>query len=391
MTRKTILIIGPIYPYRGGISHYTGLLAQSLSSRFDVKVFSFKMQYPKFLYKNEQKNYDSTIFAYDDTEYIINTLNPFNWAITARKIKRLKPDMIIVQWWHPYFAPAWHGILRRVSKNIPTVFTCHNVYPHESKIPFVEQMTRYTLRLGNRFIVHADSEATDLRSLLPEAEYRQTVHPTYNSFRIEGISKREARARLDIDQNAQVLLFFGFIRKYKGLKYLLNAMPSIVQKHSNALLLVVGEFFDNDKEDYVRLINELDCAGNIRLVDGYLPDRDVEPYFAACDIVILPYTSATQSGIVQIAYGFEKPVITTRVGGLPDVVIDGETGILIDPENPEEIARAVKKYYDENEKDAFAVKIKELNEVYSWDKMVTVIESLYDDIREQEEGNKEHC
>ena len=252
---------------------------------------------------------------------------------------------------------------------------CHNVFPHE-RFPMDKTLAKTTLRKGNCFIVQSSQDEEDLKTIIPNANYIRAVHPTYNAFKMQDLSMQESRKLLGISEDEKVLLFFGFVRKYKGLDYLIKAMPEIKKNLSNVKLLVVGDFGD-DKEDYIKLINDGDVAGQIEIHDGYIPDKEVEKFFAASDVVVLPYVSATQSGIVQIAYGFDKPVIATNVGGLPDVVTDGKTGYLVEAENPEKLAEAVCRFYEGNNKERFQAGVKEEAYRFSWDRMVENIEKLH--------------
>ena len=239
--------------------------------------------------------------------------------------------MVLIQWWHPYFAPCYFLLERFIGKQ-NLVFVCHNVFPHE-RFPMDKLLTRLALKHGKHYIVHAKEEGKELEKIKERPDYTVTPHPTYNAFRFEGLSKEQARDRLDIEYDKKVLLFFGYVREYKGLKYLLQALPRIVRNLDGQVQLwVVGEF-GADREEYKELINGLEIGDYVNVVDSYTPDREVEQYFAAADLVVLPYVSATQSGIVQIAYGFIKPVIVTNVGGLPDVVEDGKTGYVVEPED----------------------------------------------------------
>ena len=318
MKKLKIVLIGPVYPYKGGIAHYTSLMYQALAKRHDVEMISYKMQYPKLLFKKEQKDYSNDMFKVEGTQFIINTANPFNIMNVARKIKKMKPDVVISQWWHPYFAPCYWILESVLGKKIQKMFICHNVFPHE-RFPMDKFLTKLVLKKGDAFIVHSKSDGEDLLTIKPNAKYRQNPHPTYNAFKIRNITKSQARDELHKSQDEKLLLFFGFVREYKGLKHLLNAMPKVQEKTGDVKLMVVGSFGE-DKEEYMRLIRENHIEDLVEVIDGYTPDNEVEKYFAACDAVVLPYESATQSGIVQIAYGFEKPVIVTNVGGLPDVV-----------------------------------------------------------------------
>lgn len=371
--KKKIILIGPVYPYKGGISHYTGLMYRALAKKYDVEMISYKMQYPKFLFHKEQRDYENDTFQIEDTRYMINTAHVANIIRTARYIKKQEPAMVIIQWWHPYFAPCYYLLAKFMGKQNIT-YVCHNVFPHE-RFPMDRKLTRLVMKTGRHYILHAKEEAKELETIIPNADYRVTPHPTYNAFAFRGLTKQEARRDLGIPDKEKVILFFGFVRPYKGLKHMLEAMPEILSSLPESKLMVVGEFA-GDKEDYLEQIKRLGIRENIMLRDGYTPDKEVEPYFAACDLVVLPYESATQSGIVQIAYGFEKPVVVTRVGGLPDVVSDGETGYIVEPCKPEELAGAVIRYYQENKEAEWRQNIQREAYRFSWDRMSEVVEGL---------------
>lgn len=382
---KKIVVIGPVYPFKGGIAHYTGMMVRSLKKIFDVHTVSFKMQYPRILFKKEQYDYDNKIFRIEDARFLINTANPFNWIGVAKKIKEIKPDYIILQWWHPYFVPCYMGLLGLLKK-YPSIFICHNILPHE-RFPFDANLIKLVLKnTKGGYVTHALSETNELLKLLPSARVITTVHPTYNAFKLQNMTKEEARNQLNkflaLNPEKKLLLFFGFVREYKGLKYIIKAMPEIMKYDKNIDLMIVGEF-DSDKEKYLELIKETHSENNIHIVDGYVPDKEIEPYFAACDLVVLPYESATQSGIVQIAYGFGKPVIATDVGGLPEVVIDGETGYLVKPREPHELSKAVIRFFESNSSESFSEKICREAYKYSWDKMNDIIVSMIERIEKE--------
>lgn len=372
---KKIVLIGPVYPYKGGISHYTGLMYRALEKKYDVTMLSFKLQYPKFMFKKEQKDFENTSFKIDNTGFLINTINPFNWIKTAYRIKKANPDLIIFQWWHPYFAPCYWTITKLL-KRIKVLFICHNVYPHE-RFPMDHFLTNNVLKNGNYFIVQSNLDAKDLTNAVSNPDFKQTVHPTYNAFKFLDIPSEEARKILKIDKNKKVILFFGFVRQYKGLKHLINALPLIVDHGIDLEVLIVGDFGD-DKQEYINLITSNQVEGNIRIYDGYIPDKEVEKFFSATNVVVLPYESATQSGIVQIAYAFNKPVIVSDVGGLPDVVVDGKTGYIVQNKNPKKLAGAIIKYFDENKELEFSKNVSKEADKYSWDRMVETIEELYE-------------
>ena len=369
---KKIVLIGPVYPYKGGISHYTGLMYRALCKKYDVTMVSYRFQYPKLLYKKEQRDYSNDNFKINDTNYWIHTANPFNWISTAHKINRLNPDMVIIQWWHPYFAPCY-WMLCKCLKNTKILFVCHNVFPHE-RFPMDRSLAKAVLRQGNCYIVQSKMDAEDLQTIVANPVFKQTVHPTYNAFKLENIPKEEARKRLEIKPEKNVLLFFGFVREYKGLKYLIQAMPEVVKQVEYTELLIVGDFAgEEEKQRYLDMIQECGVQDHIKAYDGYIPDKEVEKFFAACNLVVLPYISATQSGIVQIAYGFEKPVVVTNVGGLPDVVEDGKTGYVVDAENSEQLAEAIVNYFNQDMERKFTEGVRHEAYRFSWDRMIEII------------------
>ncbi len=359
---KKIVVIGPVYPYKGGISHYTGLLVKALKEKYDVCTISYSMQYPKFLFKKEQKDYDNDSFKVEDTQYLINTASIPNIIRSASFINSLDPALVIVQWWHPYFSPCYNILAKRLKAKL--LFVCHNVFPHE-RFPFDKALTTSVMKKGDYFILHSQKESEELLSIVPRAKYAVNMHPTYSAFNMGNSENtdNEADGRL---------LFFGFVRPYKGLDVLLKAMgllPDVVK------LNIVGDFGDSG-EKYRALIDALGLKDRIDIREGYVPDREVEKYFGSCDAVVLPYIEATQSGIAQIAFGFGKPVISTTAGGLSEVVRDGVTGVLCKPADPEDLAAAIKRFYELKGKVDFRANIEEDSDRFSWDHMVRTIEEL---------------
>lgn len=376
MIEMKIVMIGPVYPYRGGIAHYTSLMVRELSKNHDVITVSYKLQYPKILYpRSTQKDYENTSFKIEDTHYLINTINPITYLNTAKYILKQKPDLVIVQWWHPFFAPAYCCILGKIKKRCNILFFCHNVLPHES-FPLQKLLTRMTLLKGNAFTVQSIIDEQNLLKIVPNARYVRTVLPTLNTFKITNITQPEARKKLGFAGESEILLFFGFVREYKGLKHLIDAMPKIAEALPGCRLLIVGDILDSEKEDYMLRIWQTGCRENIVLVNDYVPDSEVENYFAACDLVILPYESATQSGITQIAYGFEKPVVATNVGGLPEVVLDGKTGYIVPLQDHEALADAAIRFFRENKAEEFKKNIEAEAHRFSWERLTEVVEEL---------------
>lgn len=370
---KKIVVIGPVYPYKGGISHYTGLLVRALRKSYETVCYSYSLQYPKLLFKREQKDYSNKSFMVEDTKYEINTANPFNWGSVAKKIKEEKADLVIISWWHPYFAPCYQGICSHL-KNIPIAFLCHNVLPHE-RFVFDSVLAKNTLKRAAFSIVHSEGDRKDFLDMLPAIPVYKQVHPTYNAFKMKDMGRDEARAKLSLDETEPMILFFGYVRKYKGLDLLIKAMSG---SKVRPRLYIVGDF-GNDKEEYMSLIKENGIEDTVCIKDGYVPDTEVEQYFAAADLCVCPYRSATQSGIVQIAYGFGLPVIVTRVGGLPEVVDDNRTGYVVEPEDTDALRSAIDRYFTEGRQEEFRSNVLAESERFSWDRMTETVEKAYEE------------
>ncbi len=373
-----IAVIGPVYPFKGGISHYTGLLVRELRKQYETEMYSYRMQYPKLLFRREQRDYANKAFEISGTKYLIHTADPFHFRSAAEQILKGKPDLILIQWWHPYFAPCDQALLKCFAKCAKAhggkpklAFICHNVLPHE-RFPMDALLTKHTLKYADFCIVHSLQDAEDLKKMLPAMRYDRQVHPTYNAFRLRGIGHKEAREELGIPEEEEMLLFFGYVRDYKGLDILIRSM----RKRANRKLYVVGDFGDK-KQQYLDLIEREGIKEYVVIRDGYVPDTEVEPYFAAADLCVCPYRSATQSGIVQIAYGFNLPVIATKVGGLPEVVSDGKTGYLVAPENTEELSDAIDRFFTERKAAEFRENVEKEAERFSWTRMAETIARLY--------------
>jgi len=379
-----IIMLGPIYPYKSGIAQYTGAMCAALRKEHEVKAVSFSFQYPKLLFPHTQKDEGNTTFRYEPVAYPLNTINPATWKKTARQIKDEAPDLLIVQWWHPWFAPCYTSILKSIRKKLKRtkiIFVCHNVLPHEG-FPMKDRLTRKVLTKGDAFIVHSKQDEEDLKRLVDHPCFIHGVHPTYNHFKKKDTTREEARKLLNIPAEQEMLLFFGYIREYKGVKHLIRALPEIKKARPAAHLFIVGDFWENNREEYERLIAETGTQNDLTLIDGYLPDDDVEPYFAAADLCVLPYESATQSGVIQIAYSFGLPVIATNVGGLPEVVLDNKTGFIVPPKDEKALCKAVLRFFEEDKAGDFRVHIKEEDDRYSWDRMVEHIDTLMREVSE---------
>jgi len=373
-TLERICMIGPSYPFRGGIAHYTTLLYRALRERHDVKFYAFKRQYPLWLYPGRTDRDPSSLAIKEDSvECVLDSLNPFTWWQVAQRIRHDSPDLLIIPWWVTFWTLQFWSVIRLVRRSCATkiLFICHNVVAHEARA-WDRLCTKLVLRNGDCFIVHSDEDLHNLKEMLPQANARKVFHPTYDVFGRERLSQSEAQKRLGI--SGRTLLFFGFVRPYKGLEYLLDAMPAIVD-NTGARLLVAGEFW-RDKQRYVEQICALGIEDHVTLVDRYIANEEVGVYFSAADAVVLPYITATQTGIVQIAYAFGKPAIVTNVGGLPEAVEDGKTGFVVAPEDSQAIARAVLSFYESSQHAEFARNIACRRLQFSWNRIVEVIDNL---------------
>jgi len=363
-----IVMVGPVYPFKSGIAHYTGMLYKQLIKNHDVKIYSYSMMYPKIMYKKPQRDYDDDVTRIDGVGYILNSANPFSWLSVAGRINKDNPDLVIFQWVHPYFAPCNSVLERFLKKSIKIAYICHNSLPHE-RFPMDKALTKMTLKKSDLIIAHSNSDADVLRDMF-DGKVRVAVnpHPVYNFFKVKDMPKDEGLRLLNLTDKNKVLLFFGFVREYKGLKHLLRAMPEIVKKYPETILLVSGDF-GSDKADYLKIIEENNIGDYIQIHDGYIPTADVEKFFAACDLVVLPYESATQSGVIQISYGFEKPVLATNVGGLPDVVDHMKTGYIVEPLHPELISESVIDFFENDRAEEFKQGVCDSAYKFSWERM----------------------
>jgi len=339
-----ICVVGPTYPYRGGIAHYTTLLVKHLrEAGHTVPFYSYSRQYPRWLFPGKTDKDPSTTPLRVECEYVLDPTNPLTWWRLCRKIRADNPDLIILQWWVPYWTPSLRYISRWLKKNTQTkiIYICHNVVPHEGGGVLDRRFALTVLRQGDAFIVHSEQDLHRLHALLPSAQVVKAQLPTYAEVVQRGLSNQsdQLRQQLGIQSDRRIVLFFGFIRPYKGLEYLIQALPTVLE-HVNAHLLVVGEFWSSP-EFYQRYAREYGVESAITFVNRYVADEELAPFFDLAEVVVLPYVSATQSAVIQLAFGFGKPVITTRVGGLHEVVQDGVTGLIVPPQDEMALADAI--------------------------------------------------
>ncbi|MBS4027062.1 MAG: glycosyltransferase [Ignavibacteriales bacterium] len=367
-----VIIIGTAYPLRGGIAHYVALLAKYFQkAKHHVEIISFKRQYPKILFPGKTQEESGEELFSIKAEMLIDSINPFNWISVGNEIRKRKPDLIVFKYWLPFFGPSYGTIaaIAKHNKHTKVLMICDNIIPHEKR-PGDSLFTKYIFHFADSAIVQSDSVENDLLTLFPKLPYRKIPHPVYEIFG-ESIPQSEARKKIGITETENVILFFGYVRAYKGLDVLLHTMKNV----ENITALIVGEFYDNEKQ-YRSLAKELNVENKVRFFSEYIANDEVKNYFSACDAVVLPYKTATQSGIAQIAFNFDKPVITTNVGGLAEIVPDGKAGFVVEPNNPEQLATAISKFFSENKKEEFTEQVKIEKKKYSWENLVKAMEEL---------------
>ena len=375
---KKIVIVGPAHPLRGGgMSTFNERLARAYSDRGDdVQIFSFRLQYPSFLFPGKSQFTDEPAPEGIRIRSTINSINPISWFRTGRMIRKLDPDLVIIRYWIPFMGPALGTIARRIRKNKRTriIAITDNVIPHEKR-PGDRIMTRYFLKPIHGFVTMSKSVMNDL-ALFNETKPRTIcLHPLYDNYG-DPISRREALEELNLLPGNKYLLSFGLVRKYKGLDLLIRALASKKLAHLPLKLIVAGEFYD-DFESYRKLVEELGVYDKVIMENTFIPNAEVVQYFCAADLVVQPYRDATQSGVTQVAYHFDKPMVVSNVGALPEMVADGKAGYVVDPD-PEAIAEAIRKFFDEKRQDEFSSNVREEKKKYSWDVFLEAIDALVD-------------
>lgn len=369
-----IVIIGPAHPLRGGLATFNQRLAKEFNEQgHDCSIFSFSLQYPEFLFPGTTQYSDEPAPAGLSIHSAINSVNPLNWLKVGKQLKKLKPDIIVVRYWLPLMGPALGTILRRVSKNGHTRIVCiaDNVIPHEKR-PGDTPFTRYFLKSCDAFITMSEKVMQDLRRFEKNKPAQLVEHPLYDNFG-PIIPKSTAREKLGLPVEGKLVLFFGFIRKYKGLDLLLEAMADKDIKAAGIQLLVAGEFYEDEKP-YLELIAKLGIEQQLILKTNFIPDSEVQYYLCAADAVIQPYRNATQSGVTPLAYHFEKPMVVTNVGGLPRLVPNEKAGLVVEPD-PGSIAQGILRFYQLGE-DYFIPHLRNEKQKYSWANLAAVIFQL---------------
>lgn len=371
MEKKRIIIVGPAYPYRGGIADFNERLAREFQREgHEVTIYTFTLQYPSFLFPG--KTQYSTSPAPADLTIVrkINSINPLNWISVGREIRRMKPDMVMVRFWLPFLAPCLGTIARIIRRaHIKVVGLLDNVIPHERRIGD-RLFARYMIKSLDGYVAMSEAVLGDAKSFDDTKPYALTPHPLYDNFG-EKVTREVAIQTLGFDADTRYILFFGLIRDYKGLDLLLRAFADERLRNKRVKLIVAGEFYSN-AELYERLERELDLTGHIVWYKEFIPADRVRYFFAAADLVAQPYKSATQSGITQIAYHFERPMLVTNVGGLAEIVPHGRVGYVVQPDAAD-IADALVDFVDNKQEGDFEQGIAEEKSKYAWSNMTTAL------------------
>jgi D-inositol-3-phosphate glycosyltransferase len=371
------MILGPAWPLRGGLATFDELLCRSLTDAgHDCRIISFSLQYPGFLFPGTTQ-YDKTGKSPEGItiETKINSVNPFNWLSVGNYIKKEQPDFILIRYWLPFMGPSLGTIARRAKKNGKTkvIAIVDNAIPHERR-PGDKLFSSYFLKSCDAYLTMSQKVLSDLGQFTNSTAKLFTEHPLYTSFG-EVEEKTKARRHLGLDENGNYLLFFGLIRRYKGLDLLLEAMGDERVKKLNVKLLVAGEYYE-DSNYYDEIIERRQLTNRVELHTKFIPNEDVKWYFSACDLVAQTYHTATQSGVTKIALQFDKPSLVTNVGGLGEIIFHGKSGYVVEP-NSKAIADSIVDFYENNREADFVRETIVEKRKYGWDVMVDSVETLY--------------
>ena len=371
-----IMIIGTAYPYRGGLAAYNERLArQFVDEGHDVTIVTFKLQYPGFLFPGKSQFIDGP--APEGLKIIrrVNSVNPFNWLSVGYMVKKERPDLLIFKYWIPLMAPCFGTIARIARSNGHTKVICvlDNVIPHEKRAGD-KIMTRYFTGCIDGAIAMSQSVLNDLVQFRSDIPVKLSPHPVFDNFGAS-VPRQEALIKLGFEPDFRYLLFFGFIRAYKGLDLLIEAFADSRLRDRKLKLVIAGEFYE-DSTPYVDLIRKYNLEDEIILFDRFIHDNEVNLFFSVADLVVQPYRNATQSGVTQIAYHFEKPMLVTNVGGLKEIVPDGRCGYVVNTD-PKEIGDSIYDFFENNRNETFVKMVKEEKKKYSWSKMTDSITEVY--------------
>jgi D-inositol-3-phosphate glycosyltransferase len=366
MARKKIVIVGTTHPFRGGLATFNERMAREfMDMGFDVTIYTFSLQYPNFLFPGTTQMSDEQAPEGLDIQVKVNSINPFNWWKVGKELRRMAPDLVLMKFWIPFIGPSLGTIARKARKNGKTkaISIVDNMIPHERRIGDMK-LIRYFSRSVDGFVAMSRSVEQDIHSFKTGKPVVFAPHPIYDNFgpRIE---KSEAKRLLGLDEGTHYLLFFGFIRDYKGLDIAIEAMADPRIAPLPVKLIVAGEFY-TDAKPYHELIAKLGVQDRLVLRTDFIPNPEVGRYFSACDMVVQPYKEATQSGVTQIAYHFHKPMLVTNVGGLPEIVPDGKVGYVTEV-SPKAIADGIVDFYQHQRENAMIAEVVKEKARFGWD------------------------
>jgi D-inositol-3-phosphate glycosyltransferase len=378
-----ITIIGTAYPYRGGLAAYNERLAKQLTDEgHNVTVLTFTLQYPGFLFPGKSQFLEGPPPAGLSIERKVSSVNPFNWISVGYKMKMQRPDLLIFKYWIPFMAPSFGTIARIAKSNRHTKVICilDNVIPHEKR-PGDKILTRYFTGCIDGAVAMSQSVMDDLKLFRNDIPAKLNPHPVFDNF---GISpdREQALKMLGLDADFRYLLFFGFIRSYKGLDLLIEAFADNRLRNRKLKLVVAGEFYE-DSKPYKDMVAKYRISDEIILFERFINDDEVRNFFSAADLVVQPYKNATQSGVTQIAYHFEKPMLVTDVGGLREIVPDRVCGYVVNPD-PKEIADSIVDYFDNSRKELFTRNVIEEKKKFLWSRMTSTILEVFNSISDND-------
>jgi glycosyltransferase involved in cell wall biosynthesis len=370
-----VVILGSAHPLRGGLANYNHRLAQAYRQQGkSVKIITFSLQYPSFLFPGKTQYSDEPPPEGLDIAVELNSVNPLSWIKVGRMIKKLKPGLLIIKFWIPFMGPSLGTVARIARKNgfTKVVSIIDNIIPHEKR-PGDKALAAYFVKYVDGFITMSESVMSDLKTFTTSKPAIFTPHPVYDNFGAI-VQKDQARSRLGLDENGRYILFFGFIRDYKGLDLLLLAMADERVRALGIRAIVAGEFY-TERAPYDKIIEENNLGDSLVMATDFIPDSKVGLYFSAADLVVQPYKDATQSGVTQVAYSFEKPMVVTNVGGLAEIVPHGKAGYVVDVD-VKEIASAIVDFYSGNREAEMVSFCRQEKKKYSWETLLDKINEL---------------
>jgi len=369
-----ILSVAP--PYRGGIAEQTHYMSLNLEKHNDVDIINFKRQYPNFLFPGKTQYEDSSKYNLDNNYRLIDTMNPLSWGRTAKFIISKSPDLIILRFWNPFFSISYSAIIKKIKRALPAIkiiAVCDNIIPHERN-PFDRQLINLLFPKIDGFIVMSSQVEDELMDIQPNAKYRKLFHPI--AFKEQIYNKKTARNKLKIN-NEKVILFFGFIRSYKGLDTLIRANRELSDNLRDYKIIICGESYEN-KDKYIDMISKFSSNNQIEWINKYIPQDIVSMYFAASDVVVLPYRSASQSGVIPLSYSYERPVIVSNIVGISQMVEDKRTGFLFDKNNHHDLSEKIIEFFDSN--NDFKNNIIQFREQFSWEYFIKGILDFHESL-----------